>query len=66
MRSVKPASLDAGAFLVGLVIGLVTGAVLGACVGYGLRRPAPVRCTSTVSIEAVGPGEWTLSCGGAR
>ncbi len=48
------------------VASLFAGLVLGFVVGVGARRPAPARCTSTLHIESVGPGEWAVRCEGGR
>ena len=48
------------------VMAVVVGAAFGVAMGYAARRPVPVRCTSTLRVEATAAGEWTLTCGGAR
>jgi hypothetical protein len=51
----------------GLVtLGFLAGLTLGALVGYGARRPVRVLCTSTLRVEPLGPGAWTLLCEGGR
>jgi membrane protein YqaA with SNARE-associated domain len=48
------------------VIALVVGGAVGVALGYAARRPVPVRCASTLRVEATASGEWTLTCEGGR
>lgn len=49
-----------------VTMGFLAGLILGAFVGYGARRPVRVLCTSTLRVEPLGPGAWTLVCEGGR
>jgi hypothetical protein len=44
----------------------VVGGAFGVALGYAARRPVPVRCASTLRVEATAAGEWTLTCEGGR
>jgi membrane protein DedA with SNARE-associated domain len=48
------------------VIAVVVGTAFGVALGYAARRPVPVRCASTLRVEATAAGEWTLTCEGGR
>lgn len=58
-----PAAVAALAGFAGLFAGLLLGVVIGL---GGRRAPPRVQCSSTLRIEAVGPGAWTLVCEGGR
>ncbi len=64
-RTRAPSS-DPAVVVVLSLAGLLIGLLLGVAIGLGARRPARVQCTSTLRIEAVGPGTWTLVCEGGR
>lgn len=49
-----------------VLLGFFAGFVAGVVLASAARRPQHVLCTSTLRIEPVGPGAWSLVCEGGR